>query len=153
DGDAKPDEPLKAAKGGRDERGPLIFSYYEKSSANAKGRIKTQGRYRIGLDLKAEEKWVDGQSDLNRCRLTLSIDDKELLSQEFTRQENKSYHFELEQELSKGEHDIVLRVEPLTPDEHQVRTLALRVDAVTFRGPIDDAHRVAPPNYDRFFPR
>ena len=30
------------------------------------------------LDLKANEKWVDGENDLNRCRLTLKVDGKEL---------------------------------------------------------------------------
>ena len=77
-------------------RGDLYLSYYEAATVRAKSKIEHAGKYQLGINVSAHEKFVDGVFDYNKCRLTFKVDGAELLQQEFTRQEGKSYHFDLE---------------------------------------------------------
>jgi Protein of unknown function (DUF1592)/Protein of unknown function (DUF1588)/Protein of unknown function (DUF1585)/Protein of unknown function (DUF1595) len=47
---------------------------------------------------------------------------------------------------------MTIEVQPLTPKENRVRSLALRIQSATLRGPMDERYYVQPPDYDRFFP-
>ncbi len=136
-----------------DRGGSLRLSYYKPILATARVRIRNAGDYRAVLELKAQERWNDGPGDFNRCRLVLKVDGEERLSQEFVRQNDRAYHFDFEATFDQGRHELTLELEPLTPDEEQRRSLSLEIRAVTLQGPIDEAHRVQPPNYDRFFGR
>jgi hypothetical protein len=132
--------------------GPLALSYYKAATATHEFQAEHAGRYQLVLDLTANETFVDGQFDYNKCRLLFKCGDQVLLSQEFSRQGGKPYRFELEQDWEAGKQELTLSIEPLTPNERQVRSLTLRVNGVTVRGPMAKAHWVRPANYERFFP-
>jgi hypothetical protein len=132
--------------------GPLSLSYYKAATAKHDFSVEHSGRYQLVLDLTANETFVDGQFDYNKCRLTFKAGDKVLLSQEFSRQGGKPYRFEVEQDWEAGKQELTLAIEPLTPNEKQVRSLSLRVGAVTVRGPMAKERWVRPANYERFFP-
>src|SRR5262249_17473921 len=103
--------------------------------------------------LTANERYVDNMFDYNRCLLVLVADGEVLLSQEFSRQEGRAFHFPFDLEWSSGKHDLSLELKPLTPDEKQIRPLSLRIGSVTVRGPLEKQFWTKPPNYERFFPR
>jgi hypothetical protein len=132
--------------------GGLTLSYYKSAHVSHDAEIGHGGRYRVILDLAANERYVDGQFDYNKCRLTFKAGDQVILSQEFSRQGGKSSRFEYDMQWDKGMKKLVLEVEPLTPKERQVRSLSLRIQAVTIRGPMAEEHWVKPDNYERFFP-
>jgi hypothetical protein len=132
--------------------GLLSLSYYKPATATYPLAIETAGRYQVILDLTAGETFVDGQFDYNKCRAIFKCGDRELLSQEFSRQGGKSYRFEFDQDWKPGKQQLTLEVQPLTPKERQVRSLTLRLNAVTIRGPMAKEHWVRPANYQRFFP-
>ncbi|HWN96475.1 MAG TPA: DUF1592 domain-containing protein [Methylomirabilota bacterium] len=131
----------------------LTLSYYEQASVSNRVKIEQAGRYQLLLDFAANERFVDNQFDYNKCRLVLKADGKELHSKEYTREGSKAFHYEFDQDWKTGEHELVIEVHPLTPDQRQVRSLTLRIDSVTVRGPMDQKYWVRPKNYEKFFPR
>ena len=78
---------------------------------------------------------------------------QELVRQEYSRQDGKSYHYEVDRDWKAGPHELTFEVAPLTPGEKHVRSLALRINSVTVQGPFDPRYWTLPPNYARFFPR
>ena len=54
------------------------------------------------LDLTANERFVDGIFDLNRCRLIFKIDDREVLPREYSRQDGRAYHDVIDQDWQAG---------------------------------------------------
>ena len=131
---------------------PPALSYYERSTASASSPVEHDGRYRLILDVTANERFVDGVNDYNRCRLIFKVDGEEAARREFVRQDGKPFRFEAERDWKAGDHALTVEVEPLTPDEKQVRSLAIRLQSATVRGPLDERYWVRPPDYDRFFP-
>jgi mono/diheme cytochrome c family protein len=131
----------------------LSLSYYEPASLATKTDAPHAGHYQLLLDLRASERYVDNQFDYNKCRLVFKADGKVLLSQEFVREGGKMFHFEFNQNWQAGEHALTFELQPLTPDQKQVRTLALRIISVTVRGPLEEKYWVKPANYARTFPR
>ncbi|MDR3618332.1 MAG: DUF1592 domain-containing protein [Paludisphaera borealis] len=138
---------------GKGEAGPASLSYYEASTASAVGVVEHDGRYQLILDLSANERYVDGQNDYNRCRLVFRADGEELLRREFVRQEGKSFRFEFDRDWKAGPHTLTVEVQPLTPDEKRVRSLSIRIRSATLRGPMDERFWVRPADYAKFFPR
>lgn len=138
--------------GGKEGPSPPSLSYYEAATVQAKADIEHDGPYRLIVDLSANEKYVDGVSDANRCRVILSADGEELASQEFVRQAGKSYQFEFDREWKAGPHQLTIELQPLTPDEKQTRSLVIRIRSATVRGPMDERYWVRPVDYERFFP-
>ncbi len=130
----------------------VALSYYESASVTNAIRVEHAGRYQLLLDFTANERFVDNQFDLNKCRLVFSADGRELHRQDYGREGGKAFHFEFDQDWTSGQHELVFAVEPLTPDQKQVRSLTLRIDSLTLRGPLDEAHWVRPKNYERYFP-
>lgn len=130
----------------------LLLSYYKIAFATNRFKAPHSGRYQLIIDGAANERFVDGQSDLNKCRVVLRVDGKEVHSQDYSREGGKALHYEYETEIAAGERDIVFEVTPLTPEQRQVRSLTLRIDSVMIRGPLEKEHWVAPKNYARFFP-
>jgi hypothetical protein len=129
----------------------LSLSYYKPGTVRHTFPVEHAGRYQLVLDLSAHETFVDGQFDRNRCRAVFRCGDKVLLSQEFSRQGGKPYRFEFEVDWPAGEQEFTLSVEPLTK-ELQVRSLTLRLNGVTVRGPMAREYWVRPANHGRFFP-
>jgi hypothetical protein len=132
--------------------GPLSLSYYKPATVSFRHQAEHAGRYQLIVDLTANETYVDGVSDYNKCRLIFKGDGKTLLEQEYSRQGGKSFRYEFDQEWKPGEHELTFELQPLT-QEKQVRSLTLRIVSATVRGPLEKEHWVPPPNYERYFPR
>jgi hypothetical protein len=144
--------PAGSSQAGPGGDGPLPLSYCKPAVVSHKFSAKYAGRYQLIVDLTANETYVDGVFDYNKCRLLFKADGKVLLDREFSRQGNKPYHYEFDQDWKAGPHEWTFELQPLTPKEKQVRSLTLRIVSVTARGPLDKEHLVRPPNYQRFFP-
>lgn len=151
-----PGQRFQGSEGGSPSEGdgrPRALSYYEPAKVSTTWKVENAGAYQIVFDLSANERYVDGEFDYNKCRLILRADGDELLRQEFGRQGGKPYRFEFDREWTAGDHEISLELEPLTPGEKQVRSLAIRINSVAVRGPLAPEFWVHPRGYDRFFPR
>ncbi len=129
----------------------LVLSYYEKASVTNSFKAKYKGRYQLLLDFAANERFVDNQFDYNKCRLVFKADGRELHSREYTREGAKAFHYEFDEDWDAGEHQLIVEVIPLTPDQRQVRSLTIRFDSVTVRGPLDEKYWVRPKNFEKFF--
>ena len=140
--------------GGKPEEGagPLTLPYYEPATVAAEATVDRPGRYQVLLDFAAVEKYVDGVNDYNKCRLIFRVDGAEVARRELVRQGNQTYHFEVGRDWAAGPHELAVAIEPLTPDAARVRSLAVRLNGVTVRGPMAADQFVRPANYERFFP-
>ena len=134
-------------------QGDLTLSYYQPATVATEVTAEYAGKYQLAVHVSANEKYVDGVFDYNKCQLVFKADGGVLLDKEFVRQEGKSFHFEYDQDWQPGEHQLQFELKPLTPDEKQTRSLAMRIISVTVRGPLGPDHWVPPKNYERFFPR
>jgi hypothetical protein len=130
----------------------LTLSYYKQSSATTVARAEHAGRYEVVLDLSANERYVDGVFDYNKCRFLFKVDGKTVHAQEYSRQGGRPFHYEFPQEWQAGDHELAVELIPLTPKEKQVRSLTMRVVAATIRGPLEKKYWVPPANYRRHFP-
>ena len=131
--------------------GFLPLPYYKAATAAHTHRVAHAGRYQLVAELSANETFVDGQFDTNKCRLVFKADGKVLHDQPYSRQGGKAYRYEFDADWTAGDHELSFELEPLTKDR-QVRSLTLRVVAVTVRGPLEKEHWVRPANHARFFP-
>ena len=131
----------------------LTLSYYDAALVTNVLSVTNGGRYLLVLEFAANERYVDNVFDYNKCRLTFKADGEELLRKEFTREGNRPIHLEFERTWKAGDHLLTVEVEPLTPDQKRVRSLTMRIDSVTVRGPMDEQHWVKPKGYERFFPK
>lgn len=147
-----PGQGFRPADGEQDGTGPPSLSYYEPATVSATVPVEHDGRYRLVLDLTANERYVDGVNDYNRCRLLFRADGEELVRRDFVRQDGKPFRFEFNRDWKAGPHTLTIEVQPLTPGEKRVRSLSLRIQSATLRGPMDERYWVRPPDYDRFFP-
>jgi hypothetical protein len=129
------------------------LSYYQEASVSGGTVVARGGKYQVILDLRATERYVDNQFDYNKCRFAFQVDGKPMVELEFVREGSKPFHFEFDFDWAAGEHTFAFYVQPLTPDEKQIRSLALRLESVTVRGPMMSEFWVRPANYDRFFPK
>ena len=136
---------------GDNKGGPLSLSYYDPASVSNTFSAEHAGHYQLVVDLTAGEKFVDNEFDYNRCRLIFKADGQELLRQDFIREGGKPFHFEFDRDWQAGAHELTFELQPLTPDEKQIRSLALRLDSETVRGPLEEKYWLPPKNYARFF--
>jgi hypothetical protein len=141
----------KEFKPGEGDR--LVMSYYKEASHRATTKIEQAGDYSIIFELSANERYVENQFDYNKCKVTLKIDDKSVLEQDFAREGGKLFVLSFDQSWQAGEHSFEIAVTPLTPDVKQIRSLTVRLDSVRIVGPKAKEHWVKPEGYDRFFPR
>jgi hypothetical protein len=133
--------------------GPLVLSYYKPAHVASSFRAEHGGRFELVLNMSANERYVDGQSDFNKCRLVLKVDGEKVLERTFVRGDGSPIHQEFERSWKPGEHRFELDLEPLTPGEKQIRSLNLRIYSLTLRGPMEKEWYVEPPGYKRFFPK
>jgi mono/diheme cytochrome c family protein len=138
---------------GKNQASQVTLSYYEPATASTTISVEHDGQYHLIVDLTANEKFVDNANDRNRCRLLFRIDGVELLRREFGRQDNKPFRFEFDRDWKPGNHTLSVAVEPLTPDEKRVRSLAFRIQSATLRGPAAQRYWVPPRDYAHYFPR
>ena len=132
----------------------LDLSFYTPSTATAKFHAAHAGVYKLNLDVRSVEHYVDEKFDLNRCHVTFKVDGETVLEQEFVRDEDERFFkFSYERNWQPGDHELRFEVKPIAPDQEQNRLLRVRVASVTVQGPLDDKYWAKPANYDRFFPR
>src|SRR5262245_40330309 len=141
--------------GPADSKGPpdgfLALTYYKAAKASHTHKVEHAGRYQLVVDLSANETFVDGQFDYNKCRLVFKADGKVQLDQQYSRQGGKTYRHEFDVDWKAGDHELTFELEPLTKDK-QVRSLTLRIVGVTVRGPMEKEHWVRAANHEKFFP-
>jgi hypothetical protein len=130
----------------------LTLSYYEKAAVSNTFKVEHPGHYKLAVDLSANEKFVDGQFDYNKCSVVFKADGAELLKHDYTREGGRPFHYEFERDWKEGPHELSFELQPLTHEE-QIRSLTMRVDSVTISGPFDVKYFVHPKGYDRFFTR
>ena len=133
--------------------GSRRLSYYSPALVTNTFNAAQAGKYQVNVDLSANEKYVDGKFDYNKCRLIFRVDGKDLLQKEFSWQGGKPYHFSYDQDWTAGDHPLSFEVQPLTTGLEQNRSLTLQINAVTVRGPLNKESSVPPNNYRRFFPK
>lgn len=133
--------------------GTLSLSYYTPASVSKTVTVKWPGKYVLGVNLTAAEHFVDGVFDYNKCRLIFLADGKEMLRRDFNREDYKKFHFDFDENWKAGEHQLAFQLQPLTPDQPQVRALSLQLNTITISGPDTPEHWVRPNNYSKFFPR
>jgi hypothetical protein len=132
--------------------GALTLSFYSSNLVADAFTAEHAGKYKLGVDLMVNEKYVDNVYDYNRCRLTFRADGKELLQREFSWEGGKPFHYDLEQDWTQGKHLLEFELQPLT-DELPNRSLSVNITSVTVRGPMAKEYWVLPKNYHRFFPK
>ncbi|HEX4351230.1 MAG TPA: DUF1587 domain-containing protein, partial [Verrucomicrobiae bacterium] len=128
-------------------RSSLAFSYYDPASVANPFQIEHPGRYQLVLNISANERYVEDQFDYNQCRFILAVDGQELFRRDFSREGGKPLHFQFDQQWTEGDHMISFQVQPLPPAREQVRSLNLRINSVTLRGPFDEKYYVMPADY------
>ncbi|AOS43037.1 hypothetical protein Verru16b_00075 [Lacunisphaera limnophila] len=131
----------------------LDLSYYTPATVGTTHRVEIPGAYEVELNLNAVERYVDDQFDYNRCRVIFQVDGETVLDQEFVREGFKTYKLTFAREWAAGDHQLSLEIRPLGPDRDQKRSLRIRLNDVTVRGPFARDHWVQPANYARYFPR
>lgn len=131
----------------------LSLSYYQAASVSNRFHATHAGHYQVLLNLATAEKFVDNQFDYNKCRVAFKIDGEEMFQKEFVREGGKPFHFEFARDWKAGDHLLVFEITPLTPDQKQIRSLAVRINSVTIRGPMEEKYWVPPANYAKFFPK
>lgn len=132
--------------------GSLSLPYVEAATVESEVGITRDGNYQLEVELNATENFVDDAFDYNRCRLVFRADGEEVSRREFAREGDRMFRIEAFRHWTPGDHRLSLTLEPLTPGEKPVRSMALRVHRVVVRGPMDPAHWVRPANHARFFP-
>lgn len=130
----------------------LVLSYYDNARVTNAYKASRAGDYRILLDFTANERYVDNVFDYNRCKLVVKVDGREVHSADYGREGGKNFHLEFDQKWKTGEHGFEIEIQPLTPDQKRVRSLSLRMESLTVRGPMDQGQWVRPANYAKFFP-
>jgi hypothetical protein len=138
---------------GNKRDGGLALSYYQPASVSNTLSAQWAGKYKFALDLTVNERFVDGISDYNKCRLMFLVDGRELLRREFSWEGGENYHYDLDQDLTAGNHVLAFQLQPLTPNQDQTRSLRLQINTVTVDGPMEREHWVRPDNYTKFFPK
>ncbi|MCW3095887.1 MAG: hypothetical protein JWL77_1505 [Chthonomonadaceae bacterium] len=129
------------------------LSYYEPATVSHTLQVEHPGDYQLVLDLSANEKYVDNVFDYNRCRLIFTADGQELFRKEFNREGGKRLHYVFDQKWQAGGHKLSFDLQSLTPGVEQIRSLTLRINTVTLRGPLGPKYQVEPPHYRTFFPK
>ncbi len=134
--------------------GPLQLSYYAPALVTNIFNVAQAGRYHLHVDLSVSERNVDDQPDYNKCKFLFRVDGREMFTQEFVWQDNdRPYRFDYDEKWAAGNHQLVFELHPIPPDSTRNRTLAVQINSVTVRGPMDNKSGVQPKNYARFFPR
>jgi Protein of unknown function (DUF1592)/Protein of unknown function (DUF1588)/Protein of unknown function (DUF1587)/Protein of unknown function (DUF1585)/Protein of unknown function (DUF1595)/Planctomycete cytochrome C len=134
-------------------QGGLSLSYKTATAVANTFKAEHAGRYELEIVLTLNERYVDNKFDYNKCRVIFKADGQELLNKDYARESSKPFHYKINRDWQAGEHELTFELQPLTPDAPSVRSLTLRIDSVTVRGPYDEKYFIPTKNYTRFFPR
>ncbi len=121
-----------AENGGRNRGGSTMsLSFYTPAAVSNTFKASQAGKYQLGVDLMVNERYVDNVFDYNKCRVTFTVDGKEMLQREFSWEGGRAYHYELETDWTADNHELKFELQPLTPNEEQTRTLSVQITSVT----------------------
>jgi hypothetical protein len=142
-------------KDGAKEKGAAMntVTYYEPRTLSAEVSVKHPGKYTLTFDLSGKEKYVEGEVDLNRCRLKFKADGVELGQHDFDHAGGRNFRYDFTSEWKDGPHEITVEAQPLTPGVKQARSLGMDVNFVAIKGPSDRQFWTKAENYDHWFPR
>ena len=134
--------------------GPLSLSYYEPATVSATVPVEHDGRYQAGPGPHGERAFRRrGQSTTTSAGSLFRADGEELAPPRVRPAGRRSRSASSSTATGRpGRTTLTVEVQPLTPDEKQVRSLTLRIQSATVRGPMDERYWVRPPDYERFFP-
>jgi hypothetical protein len=130
----------------------LDLSYYTPAVVATTYRVPHAGKYQVVAELRTSERYVDNVFDLNKCRLTFFVDGEKMLEQEFMREGGRKFEFTYDREWTAGDHELRFELQPVAPEQPQVRALRLRLAGVTVRGPLAKEYWVKPAGYEKVFP-
>jgi hypothetical protein len=130
-----------------------FLSYTEAASIQGVAETPHDGRYEVTFWTHGRETYVEGKPDVSKGMLVISVDGKELGRHEYTHAGGKVFEHKYTLELAKGQHELKLEMQPLTPNQPSPRSLGLGIDRVTFRGPENQEHWVDVPEYKKWFPK
>jgi hypothetical protein len=145
----KPQDASADARGNRKDSSPLM-SYYKQTALSNTFAADVSGSYTVGLDLA-----VKGNFDFDpgRCRVVFKINGQEVLTKEFGWYDNKTFHFDFNQDWKSGPQQMTFELKPLTAEDQEIYSLDMRITDVVVRGPMEKEHWIHPKNYERFFTR
>ena len=127
------------------------FEYHLGGGAKLNFEIEKAGEYRLELVLIAAENYTEGAVDDNVCHVKATCDEDVLLDEDFTREDWRYVHLELEQPWEKGTHAIQVDVTPVRVSA-QKRQLRMQIDQTRIVGPLDDPESfVRPDRYTDYF--
>lgn len=144
--------------GGADEPPPrrardsvLTLPYDQPAAVAAAFNAGHAGTYQLSLVLG-----IHGGFDYDpgQCRVTVRVDDHELLMREFGWQDNKTLPaFQFTEKLPAGAHHLNFILQPLKSAPDETNGIEMRLVSLTVRGALEKEFWDTPKNYDRFFPK
>lgn len=78
----------------KDDPIALTMSYKEHSIGKMTTNVAVAGRYKIEVNIKTAEQFVDNVFDYNRCQMLFRVDDKLLIDREFVRQHAEQWRID-----------------------------------------------------------
>ena len=124
-------------------------SLYDPAKMARTFSIGKAGDFKVTVHLAIQG---DFYSDPGRARVIFKRDDRVLIDQEFSWENNKTFSFPADETLAAGEHTLTCEVQPLVPASEKKTSVGLKIKGVEIEGPLDPSEWVKTPNYDRFFP-
>lgn len=130
----------------------LSIPFYESKTAKLKFAVEHSKEYALDFVLVLAEDYVENATDENRCNVKFFLDQEELLNNDYERDPWKKHPFSFTRNLSKGEHEIRIEIEPLTK-EKRGRKLQIRFEDFVLKGPLGADHEIVPAEHTEFFQR
>lgn len=131
----------------------LQLPFYQAASVTNNFSVGISGKYQLTAAVAANSRHVDDVFDLNKCRLIFRVDGKEMSQQEYHWAGGGANTYRFDVDWSAGRHELAFELQPLTPDEPQTRSLAMKISSVTVSGPMAQEHWVVPKDYRKYFPK
>lgn len=137
---------------------PLL--YHEPITVARIFTVERAATYRVALNLQ-----LRGPFDFNpaRCRLTIKVDGVPRHEEDLGSHDRKPLPLEFEETWTAGAHELSFELQPLAPAAYDPEAQLsvpndrqkpeLQIISVQVQGPFDDASRIEPANYRKFFPR
>ena len=135
----------------RGRENALALPFFKPANVAASFKAANAGTYQLSLVLG-----IHGGFDYDpgKCRVTVRVDDKELLMREFGWQDNKVLPaFQFTEKLPAGSHRLILELHPLKSDPDETNAIEMRIVSLNVRGAMEKEFWSRPKNYDRFFPK
>jgi len=140
-----------------EEGHPLQYS--ENLSVGHVFVVPRDAKYQVAFNLAIKGPF---NFDPARCRIAVKIDGQPCYDEAFGWYDHKAIEFTRDEAWKAGPHEVVVAVLPLPPapmpvgaigpEFPETQRLEVHIQSVQVRGPFDDAARVLPASYKRFFP-